>query len=133
MGSKNAVSKAYLSDRKRFAQICNNQLFGGKPVISPELLRELDTEELLVAGQNRKELNTLEKYRDILRIYDDQVMFMILGIENQSEVHYAMPLRQLLYDVLKYESQRAALERQHREKRDLRETLISAEWQRRTG
>lgn len=62
MGSKNAVSKAYLSDRKRFAQICNNQLFGGKPVISPELLRELDAEELLVEGQNRKELNTLEKY-----------------------------------------------------------------------
>ncbi len=120
MGSKNAVSKAYLSDRKRFAQICNNQLFGGKPVISPELLRELDAEELLVEGQNRKELNTLEKYRDILRIYDDQVMFMILGIENQNEVHYAMPLRQLLYDVLKYESQRAALERNHREKKDLK-------------
>ncbi len=31
-----------------------------------------------------------------------------------------MPLRQLLYDVLKYESQRAELERQHRERKDLR-------------
>lgn len=31
-----------------------------------------------------------------------------------------MPLRQLLYDVLKYESQRAALERQHRKRKDLK-------------
>lgn len=120
MGSKNAISKTYLSDRKRFADICNNQLFGSRQVIRPELLRELDTEEFLVEGNHRKKLSTLEKYRDILRIYDDQVMFMILGIENQSEVHYAMPLRQLLYDVLNYENQRMELEREHREKKDLK-------------
>lgn len=65
-------------------------------------------------------MEVLEKYRDVLRVYDDQMMFLILGIENQNEVHYAMPLRQMLYDVLKYESQRVQVEREHREKKDLR-------------
>ena len=120
MGTKNAVSKSYLSDSQRFAQICNNQLFGGRQVIQPEKLRELDPEELMVEGEHALDLEILEKYRDVLRIYDSQVMFLILGIENQEEVHYAMPLRQMLYDVLKYESQRVRLEREHREKKDLR-------------
>ncbi len=33
---------------------------------------------------------------------------------------FAMPLRQMLYDVLKYENQRARLEREHRQKKDLK-------------
>lgn len=33
MGNENAVSKASLSDRRRFAQVCNNQFFGGREVI----------------------------------------------------------------------------------------------------
>lgn len=65
-------------------------------------------------------MEVLEKYRDVLRVYDDQMMLLILGVENQNEVHYAMPLRQMLYDVLKYESQRVQVEREHREKKDLR-------------
>lgn len=120
MGSNNAVSKNYLSDNRRFAQICNNELFGGKPFICPDKLREMDTEEMLLNGVRPADLDVLEKYRDVLRVYDDQIVFLILGIENQTDVHYAMPLRQMLYDVLKYESQRVAIEREHREKKDLR-------------
>ncbi len=119
MRNKNAVSKSYLSDSQRFAQICNNQLFGSRRVIEPERLRELDTGELAIIGDRAPALEVLEKYRDVLRIYDDQVMFLILGIENQEEVHYAMPLRQMLYDVLKYENQRVRLQREHQEKKDL--------------
>lgn len=119
MRNKNAVSKSYLSDNQRFAQTCNNQLFGGRKLIQPEKLRELDPGELSVNGERAPDLAVLEKYRDVLRIYDDQMMFLILGIENQNEVHYAMPLRQMLYDVLKYENQRVQVEREHREKKRL--------------
>lgn len=120
MRNKNAVSKSYLSDRQRFAQLCNNQLFGGRKIIQPDKLRELDSGELTVKGERIPEMEALEKYRDVLRIYDDQMMFLILGIENQSEVHYAMPLRQMLYDVMRYENQRVEVEREHLEKKDLR-------------
>lgn len=121
MGIKDAVSKQFLSDAGHFAQICNNELFNGQPFIQPEKLRELDPEELALLGIQVENLKSLEKYRDILRIYDDKVLFLILGIENQSGIHYAMPLRQMLYDVLKYESQRAALEREHRLRKDLKD------------
>ncbi len=120
MRSKNAVSKSYLSDARRFAQVCNNQLFGGRCLIRPEKLKELDSGEVAVEGGRAADLEVLEKYRDVLRIYDDQVLFLILGIENQNEIHYAMPLRQMLYDVLKYEDQRVRLEREHRAKKDLK-------------
>lgn len=56
MGNENAVSKAYLSDRQRFAQVCNNQFFGGREMIQPELLREMDSEELFIEGSGRKAL-----------------------------------------------------------------------------
>lgn len=43
---KNHVSKSYLNDPQRFSQLYNNTLFGGRPVILPEKLQELDTTEL---------------------------------------------------------------------------------------
>lgn len=119
MGNKNAVSKDYLSDPERFAQIFNNTVFGGTKLICPDRLRELDPEELTFWHSQTKKMKSLEKYRDILRIYDDQALLILLGIENQSDIHYAMPLRQMMYDVLNYERQRAALERKHRKAHDL--------------
>lgn len=62
MRNKNAVSKSYLSDSQRFAQICNNQLFGSRRVIEPERLRELDTGELAIIGDRAPALEVLEKY-----------------------------------------------------------------------
>lgn len=120
MGIKNAVSKSYLQDKGRFAQIWNNHGFQGEQVIRPENLRELDPEELVVRGKKMPDVGFLEKYRDILKVYEDRVILMLLGIENQDEIHYAMPLRQMLYDVLRYEEQRGRIERQHREKKDLK-------------
>ena len=43
----------------------------------------------------------------------------ILGIENQDKVHYAMPLRKLLYDGLSYQKQCDRIAREHKEKKDL--------------
>ena len=38
----------------------------------------------------------------------------ILGIENQSHVHYAMPVRNMLYDAMQLEKQVRDLASQHR-------------------
>ena len=64
-------------------------------------------------------LSFLEKYRDILKIYDDHLLVLILGIENQSDLHLLMPLRQLLYDALRYENQRSEIARRHKKAKDL--------------
>ena len=93
MRAKNAISKMYLGDAARLAQICNNGLFGGAGLIQPEKLRELDAGELKLMGFDPKALKVLEKYRDILRMYEDQFLLLVIGVENQDNVNYCMPLR----------------------------------------
>ena len=55
----------------------------------------------------------LERLRDILKrcvwMSDDAHHYLIMGIENQTEVHYLMPLRTMLYDALTYARQMSDL------------------------
>ena len=45
-------------------------------------------------------------------------MYVIIGIENQSEIHYAMPVKDMLYDAINYSRQAAAADRQHRSNKE---------------
>lgn len=117
--TKDSVSKSYFSNPERFAQVCNNELFGGEKMIRPEYLKNLDTAEFKTMGLERREVEAVWKNRDILKVYGDEMILAVLGIENQNEVHYAMPLRNMLYDVLNYEAQRSVLQKQHRIRKDL--------------
>jgi len=51
---------------------------------------------------------------------DGKTAFLILGIENQSEVHYAMPVRNLIYDELNYGQQVNKIAALHRKEKDLK-------------
>lgn len=129
MGEKNIVSKDFLSVPERFAQICSQGLFQGRVRLEPEHLQELDPDEILAPeygkkagtrGRRRKRRRkSAEKYRDILKLYGGHTLFLVIGIENQQDIHYAMPLRHMLYDTLRYEAQRARIAKTHREKQDL--------------
>ena len=44
---------------------------------------------------------------------------VLIGIENQAEIHYAMPVRTLIYDALNYGSQVKEAAKQHKEKKDI--------------
>ena len=47
-------------------------------------------------------------------------MRVILGIENQTDIHYAMPVRNAIYDVLQYGKQVSDVAALHRRNRKLR-------------
>ena len=109
MGAKDTKAKEFLSDNFRFADLCNFYLFQGEPVIQAENLVEQDTTELLsVFGMQEKEIQ-VQKWRDILKRVvikrTDECTYAIIGIENQSEIHYAMPVRNMIYDALNYGKQ----------------------------
>lgn len=53
--------------------------------------------------------------RDILKGED-----LLIGLENQSAVYYAMPVRIMGYDFLGYEEQLKKLRKEHRRKKDLK-------------
>ena len=43
MSAKDSMAKEYFADNARFADLCNNILYGGREVILPENLKERDT------------------------------------------------------------------------------------------
>lgn len=122
MGKPNVVTKKYMQDNDRFADVCNFYLFHGKQVIKPEDLIEKDVTELaLPKGLSNKE--AVEKIRDILRgcciKSAGGVIYLVIGIENQADVHYAMVIRNMLYDALNYSSQVEQCVKEHHNKKDV--------------
>lgn len=108
MGAKDITAKAYFSDVNRFADVFNFKIYDGKSVIKPENLCELDTNGIALPYGDAK-FQPMQKIRDTLKMYsamkDEQAIYLILGIEAQTKVHYAMPVRNMLYDAMSYSQQ----------------------------
>lgn len=120
MGAENAVTKQYLSEPERFAEVFNNEVFQGKQMIQADKLTELDPGELAAVVETHKELKFLERYRDCMKVYDDKVFLALLGIENQQFVDYSMPVRALFYDALNFENQRKVIMKEHGKNQDIK-------------
>ena len=63
----------------------------------------------------------VQKYRDLLKtatiMEDGEATYVLLGIENQTEVHYAMPVRNMLYDAMQYNQQVTEIAEKHKGKK----------------
>ncbi len=122
MNERNAVTKEYMKRNDRFADVCNYFLFHGKQVIHAEDLTERDITELAVPFKDNK-IEGIEKLRDILKNCvvktANGVTYLLIGIENQSEIHYAMPVRNMLYDAIRYAEQVNALAEKNRREKNL--------------
>ncbi len=44
--------------------------------------------------------------------------YVLLGIENQTRIHYAMPVRNIIYDALQYGKQVEEIARRHARQKD---------------
>ena len=109
MGKADSYSKDLMQRDEYFADTVNNAVFEGKVVVSPEELTELDTAELTIVEDVVNKNVPVQKYRDVLKQTvirkDDKAIYAIIGIENQTNVHYAMPVKCLLYDAIRYAKQ----------------------------
>lgn len=121
MGELDSITKQYMSNNVIFADVFNFRLYDGRPVIRPEDLRDMDATELEIPYRSTEKV-AIQKQRDLLKRLtiktDGKVNYILLGIENQTELHYAMPVRNMLYDALQYSSQISQKEREHRKERD---------------
>lgn len=122
MGTKDAKAKEFLSDNERFADLFNYYLFGGRQVIRPEDLEERDTTEVLsLYGRDKKEIQK-QKWRDLLKHAiikaTKTAVFVLLGIENQSDIHYAMPVKNMSYDVMNYGAQVTEASARHKKDKE---------------
>jgi hypothetical protein len=114
-----AILKDYWRNNGRFADLFNQMFWGGEESLDPEKLSEKDTEESTVI-LNNEQLSTKSGRRDLIKQYEDGADLVLIGVENQAHVHYAMPIRDMLYEALRYTRQCKELENRRRKEKDLR-------------
>lgn len=70
----------------------------------------------------KNETEVQQKYRDVLKraviMQNKETTYLLLGIENQTDIHYAMPVRNMIYDSLQYGKQVMEIAAEHRKKKD---------------
>jgi len=119
MGQKDISLVRYFDDRARYADLINGFIFCGEQVVSEEDVQEMDSNVTGVFGRLRNRF-MVQKYRDCVRKIVFDTGFAIVGIENQDQVHYAMPVRIMLEDAAGYDRQLRHIRKRHRQVRDLR-------------
>jgi hypothetical protein len=107
LGEKNDVTRNYINQNRIFADAFNFFMFGGRQVIDPESLKPMDTQEnVILRGNKTGKRQTKQRTRDLVKwvsvMTNKEGAYMILAVENQSDIHYAMPVRALLYDAMQY-------------------------------
>ena len=120
MSIQDTATKQYVSEAEVFADAFNYLIYDGEQVIKPEQLTDMDTTQYVIPyhEDEKGKPEAAQKYRDTLKTLavktDDRYTYLVLGIENQSHVHYAMPVRNMLYDAMQLEKQVRDLASQHR-------------------
>ena len=102
------VLKNYWNDKEQFADLFNAVLFDGEQVIKAEELEDIDTEESNIL-EHRDYAEGIKASRDTIKVQKKStihgVQLVLLGLEHQEHIHYAMPLRVMGYDYGTYKKQ----------------------------
>ena len=118
MGDKDSITKQYMKQPERFADLFNGFCFGGEEKLHPDELKDMDTASIVLPyGEDGAPLPK-QKARDVLKLAlktDGKAAYCILGVENQSKVHTAMPVRNMLYDAMTLAEQVAAAASSHKD------------------
>lgn len=73
----------------------------------------------------------VQKYRDILKyvtvMSGAKAAYILLGVENQTDIHYAMPVKNMVYDAMQYAEQVSRIASDHRNNSN-KGTMSSAEF-----
>lgn len=117
MGKVDIATKQYMSHRDVIVDVFNFYIYDGRQVIKPEKLQKIDTAEVALPYGNDAEI-AVQKLRDNIMLWtmamDDKAAYAVLGIENQDKIHYAMAVKNMLYDALQYAKQVEEAKRSYR-------------------
>ena len=106
MTKKDHLTKTYIGDNVIFADVVNYAVYDGVQVIKPEVLEDGNTVATSYIYKDDDFRLTFERTRDVRKVTrknsGDNTCYMIFGAENQSQLHYAMPVKAMTYDVLEY-------------------------------
>ena len=116
MQEKDVITIEYLEDPVRFADLINGFVFQGEQRVSPGDITELNrviTKVWRKSGWLRAQMII----RDLARMVHLGVGAVVIAVENQSDIHYAMPVRIMNADGAAYEAQWKQLKKRKRRDR----------------
>ena len=74
-------------------------------MVRSEELEFADSESDILMEDKNGKMKAVQRYRDVIMKWSDHTELMVFACENQSFVHYGMPIRMMLYDSLSYMEQ----------------------------
>lgn len=122
MGKANVAVNRWLGDNERFVSLYNGVVFGGRQIIKPEELENLDRETDILLTDKSGKTKGIERRRDIIKRWKKGADLAILACESQDKIHYAMPVRCMLYDGVTYTDQIRELRRRYGKNRKEKES-----------
>ncbi|MCM1091321.1 MAG: transposase [Butyrivibrio sp.] len=121
------ITKDYVKDAGIFADIFNYYIYGGRQVIQPEQLTERDPTKIALPYGTDGAVVPVQKFRDVQKLYaamtDGKMEYVLYGAESQAKIHYAMAVRNNLYDALEYAGQVEEAAKSHRQEMRNKATL----------
>ena len=113
MKKDSATSLLFKTSNENFAELFNRSMPDEAPIL-PEELDEEDIKETSFLRMTKAGGRTsLVQYRDVVKSVRNGRVFAVLGIENQSEIDYAMPFRVLELDFVNYARQMQVIRDRH--------------------
>ncbi|MDD6886659.1 MAG: Rpn family recombination-promoting nuclease/putative transposase [Solobacterium sp.] len=115
MGNIDKLTTKFMNHNDVFADAFNFFIYNGEKIIDASTLKPMDSHILLDIfdwDKSKQSYKTVQKYRDVFKQtvikYNDEAAYVLLGVENQTDIHYAMPVRNMIYDALSYAEQVSA-------------------------
>ena len=113
MSKGHTAVNEFLKKKERYADFFNGNFFQGQRVVLPEDLEIIKGESDILVEDKEKKPKDVHRYRDIVMLWKKEIYLVVLACENQSKVHYAMPIRRMLYDSLSYVEQMKQIWEEH--------------------
>lgn len=118
MQEKDVLSVQYFEDPNRFADLINGFVCDGKNVVDASQVKECN--RIIPRKQKSKgSWKTRTLIRDVVREVQAGTRVLVMSLENQSDIHYAMLVRTMDGDSAEYSEQLRKKKKEHREKGDL--------------
>lgn len=119
MQEKDVLSLEYFEDPSRFADLLNGYIYQGKQVVSAADVKSVSGKVTRVEGKE-KGIRTKTITADIAKHVFHDMHVLVVFLENQSDVHYAMPVRIMNEESACYHQQWRQIAGRHQQEKDLK-------------
>ena len=115
---KDLAVKKFLEKPENFSDLFNGSIFCGRQVLRADMLERLPGESALTFPDKAGQKVSERRYRDAICKASGSTTYAVFAVEGQEKTHYAMPVREMLYDALNYAGQIKELTDRHRREKD---------------